>query len=128
MIFISFLSFFILNGKMEEKQPSLTWKIKGFPAYFRIGHVKRILDDLNVKYCDVFKQQPSQVAYVRFISLKDKMDYKNVLLGYKTKKIKELKLLETDDRPEYEVFICYICIFIDDIIILYWIVILCRNR
>ena len=82
---------------------SETWKVKGFPQFFRTGHVKNIMETLELDTIDVFKKTPNVCAYIRFKSLDEKLRAESIINSYTTKKIKRLHCIEHPNRKQYEV-------------------------
>ena len=93
------------NGEkeIEDNAVSETWKIKGFPEYYKTGHVSNIMTLLKLEIVDAFKKTPNNTAYVRFKSVEEKLRAKDIINGYTEKKIKRLHCIEHPNRPQYEV-------------------------
>ena len=83
--------------------PSETWKIKGFPSYFKSGHVTHTMQVLELDVLDVFKKRPpSDSAYVRFKSVAAKLAAESIINAHTQKKIKRLHCIETPNRAQYD--------------------------
>lgn len=90
------------SNQNEKNEISETWKVKGFPEYYKTGHVKNIMTSLKLDVIDVFKKTPNNTAYVRFKCVEDKLNAKDIINGYTEKKIKRLHCIETPNRKQYQ--------------------------
>eukprot|EP01084_Bolivina_argentea_P067810 123427_1 len=91
-----------IENKQDDTIVSETWKIKGFPSFYKTGHVKNIMLSLNLDIIDVYKKTPNLTAYVRFKSVAEKLRAKSIINGYTEKKIKRLHCIEHPNRKQYE--------------------------
>eukprot|EP01083_Nonionella_stella_P009372 27018_1 len=92
----------IVQVKKEDTTVSATWKVKGFPEYFKTGHVKNVLSALGLDVIDVHKKSPNITAYVRFKSVAEKLRAQPIIDAHTEKKIKRLRCIEHPNRKQYE--------------------------
>lgn len=86
---------------IEKDTNSETWKINGFPNYYKTGHVKRIMQDLGLSCIDVFKKSPNTNAFVRFVSKDEKVRAQSLINNYTAKKIKKLHCIPHPNRSQF---------------------------